>query len=212
MSGEEREELEREIRRRLDQRDWTAAVTLAIQGYGAEIFGFLLAFHRDEEDAAEVFSLFSERLWRDLPTFHGDCSFRTWAYVLARHAALNYRRDARRREQRRRSLPEGSAVSALIQQVRSDTASYLRSERKERFRALRESLPLEDQALLILRVDRELAWNDLALVLNEREGPLGEAELKREAARLRKRFQALKARLLELGRLAGVASTGLKGG
>ncbi|MFS8065043.1 MAG: RNA polymerase sigma factor [Byssovorax sp.] len=214
MSGEEREELEREIRRRLDQQDWTAAATLAIQGYGAEIFGFLLAFHRDEEDAAEVFSLFSERLWRDLSTFHGDCSFRTWAYVLARHAALNYRRDARRRQQRRRSLPEGSAVSALsalVQQVRSDTASYLRSERKERFRALRESLPLEDQALLVLRVDRELAWNDLALVLNEQEGPLGEADLKREAARLRKRFQALKARLLELGRLAGVASAGWKG-
>lgn len=208
MATERYEELEAEIRQRLTGRDLEGAATLAIRGHGAEIYGFLVTFHRDEEDAAEVFSIFSERLWRDLPAFKGDCSLRTWAYVLARHASLNYRRDRRRREKRLAGLPEGSELSAIVQQVRSETASYLRSERQERFAALRESLPQEDRMLLVLRVDRGLAWNELARVLREGEGAPGDEELKREAARLRKRFQLLKERLRELGRRAGVVSGG----
>ena len=63
-----------------------------------------------------------------------------------------------------------------------------------------------DRALLVLRVDRGLSWNDLARVLNEDGEPLDDAALKRESARLRKRFQLLKRELLELGRAAGVVS------
>lgn len=206
MPSNQHEELEREIQCHLAEGCHEKAATLAIRGFGAEIFGFLVAFHRDQEDAAEVFAAFSERLWRDLRTFRGDSSFRTWAYVLARHASLNYRREARRREKRQRPLSEGSELAAIVALVRSETASYLRTERQSRFAALRASLPPADRALLVLRVDRGLAWNELARVLHEGDAPLGEAELTCEAARLRKRFQLLKARLLEMGRRAGVVS------
>jgi len=202
------EELETELGRRMDRRDHAGAATLAIRGYGSEIFGFLVAFHRDGEDAAEVFSRFSERLWRDLPAFRGDSSFRTWAYALARHASLNYRRDAARRQGRLDPLPQDSSHAAYLAEVRTETASYLRSQRVARFTAIRESLPPEDQALLVLRVDRGLAWNDLALVMHAGDPPLAGDDLKREAARLRKRFQLLKQRLLELGRKAGVVTAG----
>ena len=203
----EREAVEREIRRCLEQGDPAGAATRALREYGAEIYGFLRAFHRDEQDSAEVFSRFSERLWRDLPRFRGDSSFRTWAYSLARHASLNYRRDRRRLERWQRPMPVPSVISALgalAAPVRTRTPSYLRTERRSRFQALRESLPAADQALLVLRVDRGLAWNELAVVLHDGPEPLGEGELRREAARLRKRFQLLKARLLELGRRTGV--------
>ena len=58
---------------------------------------------------------------------------------------------------------------------------------------LREELPAEDQALLILRVDKQLDWNELAQVLSEDE--LAGDALRRESARLRKRFQMIKERL-----------------
>ncbi|MDC0747074.1 RNA polymerase sigma factor [Polyangium mundeleinium] len=206
MAENQYEDLERDIRRRLTEGDHEKATTLAIRGFGAEIFGFLVALHRDEQDAEEVFAAFSERLWRDVRTFRGDSSFRTWAYVLARHASLNYRRDTRRRENRQRPLPEGSELSAIVEQVRSETASYLRTERQLRFAALRASLPPEDQALLVLRIDRGLAWNELARVFHEGDAPQGKVELAREAARLRKRFQLLKVRLFEMGKRAGVVS------
>lgn len=198
----ERENLEQGIRHRLEQDDREGAATLAIRGYGAEIYGFLVAFHRDEQDAAEVFALFSERLWRDLASFRGDSSFRTWAYSLARHASLNYCRDARRRNRRQQPLPGDSALTAAVAHVRTQTVSYLRTDRRTHFTALRESLPAEDQAILVLRVDRGLAWNDLAHVLHQGAEPLSGLALAREAARLRKRFQLVKARLLDLGRQA----------
>jgi RNA polymerase sigma-70 factor (ECF subfamily) len=94
----------------------------------------------------------------------------------------------------------------LEQPQRSDTASYLKTQRRSRIAALRDALPLEDQELLVLRVDRRLAWNDIARVLlHPEDGEVLTSEaLEREAARLRKRFQILKRQLYEMGRREGL--------
>ena len=57
--------------------------------------------------------------------------------------------------------------------------------------------------MLILRIDKGLSWRDLALVMNDEAGVSDGAELDREAARLRKRFQIAKERLRELARARG---------
>lgn len=206
MQPEQREQLEGEIRTHWEGGDLQGAAAAAVRGYGPEIFGFLVAFHRQKEDASEVFAAFTERLWLGLPRFEWHCSFRTWAYAIARNTSLTYRRAARRRAQLYAPLPEGSQLSALEQAPRSDTASYLKTQRKTRIAALRESLPREDQELLVLRVDRQLPWNDLARVLlhGDDTSPLTDEVLRREAARLRKRFQMLKEQLYELGRREGL--------
>ena len=100
---------------------------------------------------------------------------------------------------------ELSAVSAVEEQVRTQTLTFLRTEVRDRFAEIRASLPPEDRALLLLRIDRKLAWNDLALVMQDGEAaPLTGDELKRAAARLRKRFQILKEKLVEIGRSEGL--------
>ena len=54
----------------------------------------------------------------------------------------------------------------------------------------------DDQTLLIMRIDRELAWSEIALVMSDAEpGALSEAQLKRQSAALRKRFERLKQEL-----------------
>jgi RNA polymerase sigma-70 factor, ECF subfamily len=205
MQPPDRDELERAIRRQFDRGDLDGAAATAIRGYGAEIFGFLVAFHRREQDAAEVFSRFTERLWRGLAGFRWQCSFRTWAYTVARNTSLAYRRQSRQSARWQAPWPDGSELSAAEQRVRSETLSYLRTERKTRIAALRQSLSPEDQTLLVLRVDKQLSWNDLARVMRPEDGPpLTEALLKREAARLRKRFQLVKEKLYELGRRDGL--------
>jgi RNA polymerase sigma-70 factor (ECF subfamily) len=143
-------------------------------------------------------------MWRGLPSFNWRSSFRTWAYAVAHKASLRFRRDARRRAARLRPLPT-SSLSALVDEVRSTTRSFLRTERKNQFAELRASLPPEDQALLMLRVDRQLSFQDLARVLHESDDvPLEGKALEREAARLRKRFQLVKERLYEMGKQAGL--------
>jgi RNA polymerase sigma-70 factor, ECF subfamily len=75
---------------------------------------------------------------------------------------------------------------------------------KDRFQELRAQLPEADQALLILRVDRDLGWLELAEILLGPESDPTSEQLKTEAARLRKRFQLVKSRLRELVEEAGL--------
>lgn len=205
MDVDERRKVEEEIRRHAQEGDLKSAASLAIRAYGTEIFELLAALHRNDNDAAEVFSMFAEKLWRSLASFRWDASFRTWAYTIARTASLDFRRAEKRRAQRIAPLPDGSMLSGIEAEVRTVTQSYLRTDRRNRFAELRAELSPDDQELLMLRVDRGLAWDELAMVLaDEEEQPLTASAKKRVAARLRKRFQLLKDRLRELGRREGL--------
>lgn len=198
-------ELERAIQDRLGRGDIDGGIELAMRGYGPEIFSFLVALHRDEDAACEVFSRFAEGLWRGIGVFSWESPFRTWAYGVARKASLKHRRDVRRRSARFAPLPEGSVISQMEEIVRTETMPHLRTEVRTRIMELRDSLDPEERELLMLRIDRELSWPELALVMQEEgEAPLKGEALKREAARLRKRFQMVKEKLRELARREGL--------
>lgn len=196
---------ERAIDERLAAGDVAGAVTRVLRTYGPEIYGFLRALHRDAGDADEVFSLFAEALWRSLPGRELRCSHRTWAYAIARRSSLGYRRTARRRAARIAPWPEDTGLSGVAAAVRSETALHLRTANKSRFAELRAQLSEEDQTLLMLRVDRGLAWNELVEVLAEDgAAPPSPEALRTQSARLRKRFQVLKEKLQAMARQAGL--------
>jgi RNA polymerase sigma-70 factor, ECF subfamily len=101
---------------------------------------------------------------------------------------MKVRDDAWRRLGRR--LETGEA-SRLADEVRTRTAIRVERQRAE-LEALRAELSLEDQTLLVLRLDQALAWEDVAEVLSVGAGsPV-------EPATLRKRYERIKARLAEL--------------
>jgi RNA polymerase sigma-70 factor, ECF subfamily len=182
--------------------DFRGATTAAIRRYGPELLGFLVGIHGDYDEASEAFGVFSEKLWQSMPRFAWECSLRTWCYRLAHHAAVDVVRGERRKRQV--GLSAAPEVSRLAAHVRTSTMSALRTAKRTALEELRDELPEEDRALLILRVDRGLEWNEVAVVLAEssgREGRAGdEATLKREAARLRKRYQIVVERLRETAR------------
>lgn len=213
--AEDREELERkraELESKLEQLwlsgDFKATATLALGSYGPEIYSFLVAVHASAADADEVFSLFSEAFWKALPTFARGSTFRTFGYAIARRLSYRYRRDAAR-QKKRFSPMESSVISRLAHESRLDTARVELTETRSRLLALRASLPSEDQELLMLRIDRRLTWDELAQVLHADDSePLSAEKLKRETARLRKRFQLLKDRLREMAQREGLLGDG----
>jgi RNA polymerase sigma-70 factor (ECF subfamily) len=188
--------------------DYRAATTAALRGYGGELVGFLASRLRDASLVADAFAEMCEDLWRGLPGFAWRSSVRVWAYTLARHAALRVARAPHRRRDRNVSLSDIGIVSELAAGVRTETAAYLRTEVKDRFRRLRERLAPDDQTLLVLRIDKGLAWRELALVMAGEGVVLDDDGLVREAARLRKRFQTVKERLRELARAEGLLGGG----
>ena len=94
---------EQDLRQAWDTGDFRAVATLALERYGPEIFGVLAAQLRSPADAADVFSLFAENLWRGLPGFQWRCTLRSWAYRIARNAAVRWATSGERKPERNRS-------------------------------------------------------------------------------------------------------------
>jgi RNA polymerase sigma-70 factor (ECF subfamily) len=183
--------------------DFDGATTAALNGFGGEIFGFLVDRLGSESDASEVFSEFVEDLWRGLPAFEWRSTLRVWAYVLARNAANRYARNPARRASRNVPLSQAPLVAETALHVRTRTSLYLRSEVKSAAQRLRQALAPDDQLLLSLRIDKGLSWPEIAEILEQDCNVDGRAR-SRAAARLRQRFQSLKARLRRQAQAAGL--------
>ncbi|MEM9193647.1 MAG: sigma-70 family RNA polymerase sigma factor [Myxococcota bacterium] len=207
--------VEASAKRACTREDYVEAATVLVEGYGPKILGFLTATLRNQTEAREAYSMFAEDLWRGLPRFEWRSSALTWCFTLARHARNRYVRAHNRRRAREPLTPEGW-LEDLVAKTRTRTPLHRRSELKARMRALREQLPIDDQMLLMLRIDQGLSFRDVARILEPEESSDEAEGHARAAARLRKRLQLVKGRLRALaaedGLLALDPSLGRDGG
>jgi len=174
-------DIEATLRRRFDAGDLRGTLALAIKRYGSELYGFLRRLTKDTVRADDLFAITCERVWRFLPTFRWNSTFRVWAYTVARNEFL---RDVGRP---RRETSLGDASFELVAAPDLEQVDDL-----DRLARLRQRLPPDDHVLLGLRLDRELSWSEIAKVL------AGDGAGARDAAMLRKRYERLTTRLREL--------------
>jgi len=179
------------------------AATATLTAYGHEIRSFIGSRVREKSDADEVYSMFAEDLWVGLANFRWRCSMRTWAYTLARNAMTRYATSPQRRAARNLPLSWPGALSNLVEQIRSTTQMYQKTDIKNRFLALREQLDPEDQMLLTLRVDRQLSYRDLAIMMSGNP-ECDEATIERESVRLRQALTRVRRELRRLGEAEGL--------
>ena len=185
--------LETRVRELLTAGDHPGAATVAIQELGPPVLRYLRSLLRDEDDAADAFSVFAENVWRHVSTWRGDGSLKAWSFRLAWNAALNLRNEAWRRRGRRFFSGE---ASALAEEVR--TRSHVKVERqRQALDKLRESLEVDDVSLLALRIDQKLSWAEIAEVVSS-DG------VRVEPAALMKRFERLKGRLARMAKDQGL--------
>ncbi|MEM9075209.1 MAG: sigma-70 family RNA polymerase sigma factor [Myxococcota bacterium] len=187
---------ETQARQAFEAGDYQAATTRLLEGYGPEVLGWLIQHAATRSDAEDAFARVAETCWTSLPDFRWDCSGRTWLYVLARSALARIRR----RPQARREIPRAE-ITDLVASVRSQTKPWLRTDVKSEFRKLYESLDEDSQMLLSLRIDRDLPWEEIARILGEA------GDVKKASARLRQRFQGIKARLRKQALANGLLET-----
>ncbi len=171
---------------RLAASDLEGAATSALRAYGPQILGYLRATLPNAAD--DAFSVFCEFFWTSLPKFRKESSILTWSYSLAWAAARRVLEDPHRWRAQRLST---GAMEAIALEVRSTTAIHLRKETSDQLAKIRSNLDFEEQTLLVLRVDRDLGWDEIAMIMSEQGRPV-------EAATLRKRFERLKQKIREL--------------
>jgi RNA polymerase sigma-70 factor (ECF subfamily) len=191
---------EPDIRHACERGDWSGAAEHTLRRYGPEILGFMCARVGSEPDAREAFSDFSLDLWRGFERFEWRCSARVWAYALARHACARYLR-------RRRRLAEEAPLTDVAAPTPSRTPSFLLTPVRAGVDELRQHLAPDEREILVLRIDRQMSWPEVALVLAA-DDP---GEQTREAARLRKRFQLIKDKLRKRAIRAGLLAARREG-
>ncbi len=187
-----REQLEARIRERWDANDFDVALTAAIEGYGPELYGFLVGLAHDRTRADDAFAATCERMWKGLPAFRWTSTLRVWAYQIARNEFLRTLREVSR-GQRQLPLSDVPSVQLAYDRARSTTPPHEQTAVKDKFAELRASLEPEDHMLLGLRIDRRMSWSEIVDIL----GSSDPKAATREAAALRKRFERLKERLRE---------------
>lgn len=185
---------EERIRAALARGAHAEAATEAIRAYGPQILGYLTRVLGSPDDAADAFSLFSERLWKGLRGFEGRSSIRVWAYRVAWTAALRVAGDGFRR---RRDRLRTSMASRLAAEIVTRTSLDEQARAEEGIDRLRRSLGPAERALLVLRLDQRLPWRDVAEVMREEGEPADETAL-------RKRFERIKDKLARLARSEGL--------
>ncbi len=184
---------ESELREAWDAKAFDRAATMALDRYGSELLGYLHAMARPPLDPDELFSEPCERLWRNLPDFQWKSRLREWSDVIARTLLRSGIRSARGPRGRVDALVS-TDFSKMADKIRSTTPPHVRTQAKDRLQEIRESLEADEQSLLILRVDRNMAWNEIADVLADPDDTRSQAQ---RSAGLRKRFERLKERLRE---------------
>jgi len=173
--------------------DVRGAATEVIRAHGPAVIRYLRALLRDEGAASDAFSLFAEWAWEGIGRFQRESSVRTWALGVAWNAARRVRDEA---WQKRRKRLNTSEASKLADQIR--TSSPLEFQRQaDRLQELRRELSPIEQNLLVLRVDQQLSWEEIATLFSAAGEPVS-------AAVLRKRFERLKARIGALARKRGL--------
>lgn len=188
-------QLEAQAKAAAQKGDWRRVATVALEAYGDEILGFLIAQAKDDIAANEAFSMFAEAMWRGLVGFRWECTLRTWCYTLARHAWFRYLRDRQRGAETVPLMSSGSIpIEELASRIKNSQPSVNSGQRME-LELLREQLAADDQTLLTLRLDRSMAWRDVARVMSEPDDEMDEAAIDRRAVGLRKRFMKIKADL-----------------
>jgi RNA polymerase sigma-70 factor (ECF subfamily) len=197
------QEVDDDIRLALDEGDADTAVTLVLQQYGPQLLGYLTALSTPVK-AREIYSLLAEDLWRGLPKFEWRCTLRAWAYTLARNARARHLDSEKRRDAQQEVTPP-EWLQKLALRTRSPTPLHRKSEVKDAMRVLRQKLSEHEQTLLMLRVDRGLAWQELVVILDEQRA---DESIASAATRLRQRFQSLKDKLRDLARAEGLIADG----
>ncbi|HET7753300.1 MAG TPA: sigma-70 family RNA polymerase sigma factor [Anaeromyxobacteraceae bacterium] len=182
--------LDAKVEQLLDAHRETAAASEVIRGLGPRIRAYLRAVLRDDDDAEDAFSLFSEWTWKSIGSLRDASSLRSWAYGVAWHAAMRVRDDPYRRRKQRLATEDASKLA-------KETTRSSRRRKTAQLEEIRATLDPGDQNLLVLRIDQSLEWEEIAHVVSAAGPPV-------TAAALRKRFERLKERIATAARERGI--------
>jgi RNA polymerase sigma factor (sigma-70 family) len=162
-------DVEAEMAQAIEQGDLKRALTLIDHTYGAALYGHIRQIVGNDGLADDVFQITLVQAYRDLGTFSGRSSLRTWLYSIARHRAL----DALKAERRRlkRFAPADEAPDAAD----ATPGAEQRMTDAELVAALEEcvqKLAPHVRMAVLLRYQESFSYDDMARICREQPATL----------------------------------------
>lgn len=164
------------------------ALERLLQLYGPDMRRALHARSNAGLDPEDLYSAFLERVWRGLPGFRAESSWRTWVLRIAWNVAANARAEA---FHRRRAPTGAEALEAPGEAARNPVEE---DDARRWLHRVIEGLPPAARTVVKLRIEDELSWRGIARALAPGE------DATRRATSLRKSFERTKHHLAQLAR------------
>ena len=168
-----------------ERANFAHATRLILRQYANEVRAFLRSRTRTRVSMEEVYSVFSEDVFRGLPRFRFQGRVRSWLYVVARNALARHSKINRRWRTRHLS----AELDELAPEARRSLSA--RSGDLAQLEQLMGGLDAADRRLVEQRLVLSMAWRDIAIEQLRQRRTATNSEIDRESARLRKRFQLL---------------------
>ena len=166
---------------------------LLLAQYGQPIYSLIARSLRDPADAADVTQEVFVKVFRNISSFHGESSLRTWIYRIALHEASNQRRwwGRHKRQETPIDAPIGSddgetfcLADALPSMDVSPYDAAANSQTRERVASALRSLPEAFREVVVLREIEGFGYEEIAEMLQVNLGTV-KSRLTRGRAALR---------------------------
>ncbi len=170
-----------------------AAFAQLIAQFSRPLYSLIARSLRDPADAADVTQEVFVKVFRNIHSFHGEASLRTWIYRIAVHEASNQRRWWCRHKQQELTLDDsrenedGETISLADMLAAGDASPFdnvVRAQLKERVEAALQQIPEVFRTAVVLREIEGFAYEEIAEILETNVGTV-KSRLMRGRAALR---------------------------
>lgn len=135
-----------------------SAFSLLVEGYWPRLFRWLYQLTRDRHLAEDLAQDAFMKAFAHLPRFRAGSNFRAWLFRIAHNAFSNHERAARRQ---RAALPE-----ELPDPEQGPLDQVISKETLARVGSALNQLPQDLRAALLLRVEEDLSFREIAAILD----------------------------------------------
>ena len=148
--------------------DMTGALRWLMQRHGAAVYRYCCEALRDTTLADDVQQQVFIEAFRDLRTFNGRSSIRTWLFAIARHRVL----DAAKARRRAQAHIDADDPAAVLDPRPSPGEMIDDARLSEALLACLQELREDVRTVLLLRFQQGFTFEELAVVCRERPGTL----------------------------------------
>ncbi len=134
----------------------TAAFDEIMIRYERQIYRVCYRFVENRDDALDLAQDVFVKAFEHLPTFRRESTFKTWLYRIAINHCLNH---VRKNSQQFVEVTEFTASTRPLIQHQLE-----HEEQREHFRRLMKRLPPKQKAILELRINEQLTYEEIAKI------------------------------------------------